>query len=186
MDVNPVPLSGTNYSSSDTFQLFDVTTGQLAHISQGSALGTQTFTDAIDQITVSFTLATISNGEIQISGNGFTGTTDVNYAVFNGATVGTAGGSLANGGEYKLVADGANAFKLYDGSTQLILTNPTGPQRQRHRRPQLLCLLGLRAEPGRQRLGVVRARRDQLDQQHDLHSRQFAGEWRHRDLPGRD
>ena len=46
IDVNPAPLSGASYDSSDTFELWDVTTNQMAHISQGSALGTQTFTDA--------------------------------------------------------------------------------------------------------------------------------------------
>ena len=129
VDVNPVPLGGASYDSSDTFQLLDTTTNKIAQISQGSALGTQTFTDAADQITATFTLASIdtSNNTIQITGSGFTGTasapTDVNYAVFNGSTI----GGLSNGGEYNLVAVGANAFQLLTAPRWSRSAMPSGP-----------------------------------------------------------
>ena len=127
VDVNPQSVSGIE--TSDTFQLFDETTKQLAQISQGGALGTQTFTDAADQVTATFTLASIntSSDTIQIAGNGFTGTssapTDVNYAVLNGSAI----GGLSNGGEYNLVAVGPNAFQLYAGKTLVSLANAAGP-----------------------------------------------------------
>ena len=127
MDVNPTTVDGV--STSDSFQLFDVTTNQMAHISQGNALGTQTFTDNADMISATITLALVdtSTNTIEVSGHGFTGTTgtptDVNYAVLNGSNI----GGLTDGGEYNLVATGANTFQLYDGKTLVSLSNLTGP-----------------------------------------------------------
>ena len=64
------------------------------HISQGSALGTHTFTDATNNVSASVTLASISaDGKtINLADHGFTGSTAspqaLNYEAFVGAGIG--------------------------------------------------------------------------------------------------
>jgi hypothetical protein len=122
-----------NKVDDSTFQLED-SSGNVIHISQGSALGTQTFTRLSDSVKATLNLATIdSNGHIVLPKHGFTvGATplEVVYESLADDGINSIGG-LTNEGQYKLVALDANTFKLEDeNGNDINLTDPGGPATQ--------------------------------------------------------
>jgi len=121
-------------TTSDYFSLFLVgsngqATGSALPISQGNALGTQTFTDSTNNVTATVNLAKLDTnpanvGMIEIGNVGFTATTaqSLNYQVLSGATI----GGLNNGAVYKISAvAGTNEIKVTDSSgSAAALTDP--------------------------------------------------------------
>jgi hypothetical protein len=115
-----------------SFQLED-SSGNILKISQGSALGTQTFTRVSDSVKATLNLAAIdANGHIVLPGHGFAVGTpiDVTYESLADSGANPIGG-LTNEGQYKLIALDANTFKLQDeNGNDITLTDPGGPATQ--------------------------------------------------------
>jgi hypothetical protein len=93
-------LPDATLTSSDYFVLEDAS-GTVMHISQGTALGTHTFTDATNGVSASVTLASISaDGQtINLADHGFTGSVGSPQALNYEALAGAGIGGLTDGGQ---------------------------------------------------------------------------------------
>ena len=134
-DYNPTTGQlDASLTTSDYFSLFLVgsnglATGSALPISQGNALGTQTFTDSTNSVTATVNLAKLDTnpanvGMIEIGNVGFTATTaqSLNFEVLSGTTI----GGLNNGAVYQISAvAGTNEIKVTDSSGNAVaLTDP--------------------------------------------------------------
>ncbi len=129
VDFNPTTgQTDSTLTTSDYFSLED-STGKIVSISQGNALGTQTFTDATDNVAASVNLASISGNTITVEDHGFVGTTGapeiLNYETLAGAGI----GGLTSGNTYNIVSTGTNTFQIYNQATNQVvsLSDPGAP-----------------------------------------------------------
>ena len=119
-----------NVIDDNDFQLLDPTTGQAIQISQGAALGLQTFTDGTNVQQLNLAVIETTNNAIEILNSGFTSGEDVNYGslVDNGAD---QIGGLTNGNDYTVTNVSGNEFQLIDPTTgQVVQLSDPGPSAQ--------------------------------------------------------
>ncbi|MEJ0068127.1 MAG: hypothetical protein WDO24_04695 [Pseudomonadota bacterium] len=130
-------VDGASYKvqvvDSTMFKLLDAGTGQVEAISQGAALGQQSFSDVQTGTTASITLASIdaSTHAIDLPSHGLTEGQTVYYATMEADGTGTVGG-LQNEKAYTVHVLSPNAVQLIDPSTGLVvaLTDPGAASRQ--------------------------------------------------------
>ena len=126
--------SGATYTvvkvSDDLFRLTDVN-GNLIQISQGTALGVQTFTKGDIVATLILARVDAATDRIYVQNHGFTGTAAnpqlVDYASLEALGINPIGGLQSAGdglqtyGHYKLVVVDANSFELRDVNTNALI-----------------------------------------------------------------
>jgi hypothetical protein len=116
-----------------SFKLLDTGTGQVKVISQGGALGQQSFSDAQTATTASITLASIDSNShlINLIGHGLTNGQKVYYASMEADGTGTVGG-LQNEKAYTVRVLSPNAIQLLDATTgqTVAITDPGAASRQ--------------------------------------------------------
>ena len=113
-------LPDSTLTTSDYFVLEDAS-GNVVHVSQGTAIGTQTFTDATNSVSASVNLAYITGNTIHVQDHGFTGTTAAPQVLNYEALAGSGIGGLTNGSLYNIVSTGTNTFQIFDKTTGTVV-----------------------------------------------------------------
>ncbi len=115
------------------FKLKDAA-GNVVQVSQGTALGTQTFTSGSKMATLVLARVDDANDRIKVANHGFTADTLVTCASLADNGANNING-LTNEAEYRLKVIDANTFELYDVTTGQRVNLGNG--RRRRARPCL-------------------------------------------------